>query len=204
MRIFFHGGTPVRQNSIGPIVTANANRRTSGKEKLRKGSDPYERRNLNKMSNLRSASEPFRRRLKLRTAGPRMRIDAPLDTQYFSFPFLSGVFLLHYAKEKLSLLLIVPPRGKAHLKVASRLASFRSPPRLAPRQFSSFGKRKLPPISRFYCADRYKEDLVVNPSRFGQVAAVAVLGLLSMCIAAQAQVSFSTGKKRVEQTRISR
>jgi hypothetical protein len=55
-------------------------------------------------------------------------------------------------------------------------------------------KDELPPISRFYCADRYKEDLVVNPSRFGQVAAVAILGLLSMCIGAQAQVSFSTGK----------
>jgi hypothetical protein len=35
---------------------------------------------------------------------------------------------------------------------------------------------------------------VVNPSRFGQIAAVAILGLLSMCADAQAQVSFSSAK----------
>jgi hypothetical protein len=53
---------------------------------------------------------------------------------------------------------------------------------------------ELPCIPRFYCSDRYKEGLVVNPSRFGQIAAVAILGLLSMCADAQAQVSFSSAK----------
>jgi hypothetical protein len=35
---------------------------------------------------------------------------------------------------------------------------------------------------------------VVHPSRFGQIAAVAILGLLSMCVSAQAQLPFSSAK----------
>jgi hypothetical protein len=35
---------------------------------------------------------------------------------------------------------------------------------------------------------------VVNPSRFGRIAAVAILGLLSMCVRAQAQLTFSAAK----------
>jgi PKD domain len=47
---------------------------------------------------------------------------------------------------------------------------------------------ELPKKPGFICADRYKEGLVVHPSRYGQIIAVAILGLMSTCVSAQAQM----------------